>query len=81
MKWGFVGSSNFEGWDALGVRRTKKNDSEGKKVPKGTRDVRICRNILFSENGQRTYWSSRKHPVKIKQNQKNLIFFQKQYIP
>ena len=34
----------------LGVRRTtKRMIAEGKKVPKmGTRDVRICRNILFS---------------------------------
>tara|TARA_Y100000814_G_scaffold292530_1_gene271335 strand:- start:439 stop:1806 length:1368 start_codon:yes stop_codon:yes gene_type:complete len=75
MKWGFAWEAGpFEGWDALGVRRTtKRMIAEGKKVPKWVLEMlESGRETFYSvENGQRTYWCpSGKHPVKIKQNPK-----------
>ena len=75
MKWGFAWEAGpFEGWDALGVRRTtKRMIAEGKKVPKWVLEMlESGRETFYSvENGQRTYWCPNgKHPVKIKQNPK-----------
>ena len=51
MKWGFAWEAGpFEGWDALGVRRTTdRMKAEGKKVPKWV--------LEMLESGRETFYS------------------------
>ena len=50
MKWGFAWEAGpFEGWDALGVRRTTKRMIASKKVPKWV--------LEMTESGRETFYS------------------------
>ena len=77
MKWGYAWDAGpFEGWDAIGVRRSvDRMQSEGKKVPAWVLEMLEAGRETFycTENGVRTYWCPMgKHPVTIEQNPKVL---------
>ena len=77
LKWGYAWEAGpFEGWDAIGVRRSvDRMQSEGKKVPAWVLEMlEIGRETFYcTENGGRTYWCPiGKHPVIIEQNPKIL---------
>ena len=77
LKWGYAWEAGpFEGWDAIGVRRSvDRMQSEGKKVPAWVLEMlEAGRETFFCiENGVRTYWCPMgKHPVTIEQNPKVL---------
>ena len=77
MKWGYAWEAGpFEGWDAIGVRRSvDRMQSEGKKVPAWVLEMLEAGRETFYciENGVRTYWCPMgKHPVTIEQNPKVL---------
>ncbi len=75
MKWGFAWDAGpFEGWDALGVRKTtERMKAEGKTVPDWVLEMlESGRETFYSmENGEKDYWCpNSKSPVKIEQNPK-----------
>jgi len=77
LKWGYAWEAGpFEGWDAIGVRRSvDRMQSEGKKVPAWVLEMLEAGRETFYciENGVRTYWCPMgKHPVTIEQNPKVL---------
>ena len=77
LKWGYAWEAGpFEGWDAIGVRRSvDRMQSEGKKVPAWVLEMLEAGRETFycTENGVRTYWCPMgKHPVAIEQNPKVL---------
>ena len=77
MKWGFAWELGpFEGWDAIGVRRSvNRMTSEGKKVPAWvTKMLETGRETFYRiENGERTYWDPIDNvPVVMKQHPKSL---------
>lgn len=77
LKWGYAWEAGpFEGWDAIGVRRSvDRMQSEGKKVPEWVLEMLEAGRETFycTENGVRTYWCPMgKHPVIIEQNPKVL---------
>ena len=77
LKWGYAWEAGpFEGWDAIGVRRSvDRMQSEGKKVPAWVLEMlKMGRETFYcTENGGRTYWCPMgKHPVIIEQNPKVL---------
>ena len=77
LKWGYAWEAGpFEGWDAIGVRRSvDRMQSEGKKVPAWVLEMlEMGRETFYcTENGVRTYWCPiSKHPVIIEQNPKIL---------
>ena len=77
LKWGYAWEAGpFEGWDAIGVRRSvDRMQSEGKKVPAWVLEMLEADRETFycTENGVRTYWCPMgKHPVIIEQNPKVL---------
>ena len=77
LKWGYAWEAGpFEGWDAIGVRRSvDRMQSEGKKVPAWVLEMLEADRETFycTENGVRTYWCPvEKHPVIIEQNPKVL---------
>ena len=77
MKWGFAWELGpFEGWDAIGVRRSvDRMTSEGKKVPAWvTKMLETGRETFYRiENGERTYWDPIDNvPVVMKQHPKSL---------
>jgi 3-hydroxyacyl-CoA dehydrogenase len=77
LKWGYAWEAGpFEGWDAIGVRRSvDRMQSEGKKVPAWVLEMlEMGRETFYcTENGVRTYWCPiGKHPVIIEQNPKIL---------
>ena len=77
LKWGYAWEAGpFEGWDAIGVRRSvDRMQSEGKKVPEWVLEMlEVGRETFYcTENGVRTYWCPMgKHPVIIEQNPKVL---------
>ena len=77
LKWGYAWEAGpFEGWDAIGVRRSvDRMQSEGKKVPEWVLEMLEAGRETFYciENGVRTYWCPMgKHPVTIEQNPKVL---------
>ena len=77
LKWGYAWEAGpFEGWDAIGVRRSvDRMQSEGKKVPAWVLEMLEAGRETFycTENGVRTYWCPMgKHPVTIEQNPKVL---------
>ena len=77
LKWGYAWEAGpFEGWDAIGVRRSvDRMQSEGKKVPAWVLEMLEAGRETFycTENGVRTYWCPMgKHPVIIEQNPKVL---------
>ncbi len=77
LKWGYAWEAGpFEGWDAIGVRRSvDRMQSEGKKVPAWVLEMLEAGRETFYciENGVRTYWCPMgKHPVIIEQNPKVL---------
>ena len=77
MKWGFAWELGpFEGWDAIGVRRSvDRMTSEGKKVPAWvTEMLETGRETFYRiENGERTYWDPIDNgPVVMKQHPKSL---------
>ena len=77
LKWGYAWEAGpFEGWDAIGVRRSvDRMQSEGKKVPAWVLEMLEADRETFycTENGVRTYWCPMgKHPVTIEQNPKVL---------
>ena len=77
LKWGYAWEAGpFEGWDAIGVRRSvDRMQSEGKKVPAWVLEMlEMGRETFYcTENGGRTYWCPiGKHPVIIEQNPKIL---------
>jgi len=77
LKWGYAWEAGpFEGWDAIGVRRSvDRMQSEGKKVPEWVLEMLEAGRETFycTENGVRTYWCPMgKHPVTIEQNPKVL---------
>ena len=77
LKWGFAWELGpFEGWDAIGVRKSvERMKSEGKKVPSWVIEMLQSGRETFycTENGEKTYWSAlEKHPVIIKKNPKIL---------
>ena len=77
LKWGYAWEAGpFEGWDAIGVRRSvHRMQSEGKKVPAWVLEMLEADRETFycTENGVRTYWCPvGKHPVIIEQNPKVL---------
>ena len=77
LKWGYAWEAGpFEGWDAIGVRRSvDRMQSEGKKVPEWVLEMLAAGRETFycTENGVRTYWCPMgKHPVIIEQNPKVL---------
>ena len=77
MKWGFAWELGpFEGWDAIGVRRSvDRMTSEGKKVPAWvTKMLETGRETFYRiKNGERTYWDPIDNvPVVMKQHPKSL---------
>ena len=77
LKWGYAWEAGpFEGWDAIGVRRSvDRMQSEGKKVPEWVLEMLEAGRETFycTENGVRTYWCPMgKHPIIIEQNPKVL---------
>ena len=75
MKWGFAWDAGpFEGWDALGVRKTtERMKAEGKTVPDWVLEMlESGRETFYSmEIGEKDYWCpNSKSPVKIEQNPK-----------
>ena len=77
LKWGYAWEAGpFEGWDAIGVRRSvDRMQSEGKKVPAWVLEMlEMGRETFYcTENGRRTYWCPiGKYPVIIEQNPKIL---------
>ena len=73
MKWGFAWEMGpFEGWDAIGVRKSvDRMKSEGKNVPAWVTEMLDGGRETFytTENGKRTYWNPiDKQPIVMKQH-------------